>query len=126
MIVIDLSRGMYGFTSLTEGMAMAFADNLKQLPKVSHLAALNLLGAEEVSVATIENKPGQTGSLAVYNHLAQLHGAITPDAARKGLELYAEHVEDARAHPGKHPNIDRLIGLIERGETLRVKQVFAL
>jgi hypothetical protein len=106
--------------------AMAFADNLKQLPKVSHLAALNLVGADEQAVATIENKPGQTGSLAVYNHLAQLHGAITPDAARKGLELYAEHVEDARAHPGKHPNIDRLIGLIERGETLRVKQVFAL
>ena len=26
----------------------------------------------------------------------------------------------------KHPNIDRLIGLIERGETLRVKQVFAV
>jgi len=105
---------------------MAFADNLKQLPKVSHLAALNLIDANEALVATIENKPGQAGSLAVYNHLAQLYGAITAEAAKKGLELYAEHVEDARAHPGKHPNIDRLIGLIERGETLRVKQVFAL
>jgi hypothetical protein len=105
---------------------MAFTDNLKQLPKVSHLAALNLIDANEALVATIENKPGQAGSLAVYNHLAQLYGAITAEAAKKGLELYAEHVEDARAHPGKHPNIDRLIGLIERGETLRVKQVFAL
>lgn len=105
---------------------MAFADNLKQLPKVSHLAALNLIDAHEAVVATIENKPGQAGSLAVYNHLAQLYGAITAEAAKKGLELYAEHVDDARAHPGKHPNIDRLIGLIERGETLRVKQVFAL
>lgn len=105
---------------------MAFADNLKQLPKVSHLAALNLLDAEGVVLAQIENKPGQGGSLAVYNHLAQLYGAITPDAARKGLELYAEHSEDARLNPGKHPNIDRLIGLIERGETLRVKQVFAV
>lgn len=105
---------------------MAFADNLKQLPKVSHLAALNLIDANGALVATIENKPGQAGSLAVYNHLAQLYGAITAEAAKKGLELYAEHVEDARAHPGKHPNIDRLIGLIERGETLRVKQVFAL
>ena len=105
---------------------MAFADKLKTLPRVSHLAALNLIDADDAVVATIENKPGQTGSLAVYNHLAQLYGAISPEAAMKGMELYAEHTEDARAHPGKHPNIDRLIGVIERAETLRVKQIFAL
>jgi hypothetical protein len=105
---------------------MSFADNLKQLPKVSHLAALTLLDADGNTLATIENKPGQAGSLAVYNHLAQLYGAIGPEAARKGLELYAEHSEDARANPGKHPNIDRLIGLIERGESVRVKQLFAV
>jgi hypothetical protein len=105
---------------------MAFADNLKQLPKVSHLAALNLLAEDDSVAAVIENKPGQAGSLAVYNHLAQLYGAITPEAARKGLELYAEHTEDAREHPGKHPNIDRLFGLIARNETLRIKQVFAI
>ncbi|MDD3352798.1 DUF2322 family protein [Zoogloea sp.] len=104
---------------------MAFADKLKTLPGVSHLAAIQLVnGADEV-VATIENKPGQAGSLAVYNHLAQIHGAITPEAASQGIEIYAEHSEDARLHPGKHPNIDRLIGLVERGETLRVKHLFA-
>lgn len=105
---------------------MAFADNLKDLPKVSHLEAIQLLDAEGTEVARIENKPGQAGSLAVYNHLAQLYGAITPDAARKGLDLYAEHTADALQNPGKHPNIDRLVGLSERGETLRVKQVFAV
>ena len=105
---------------------MAFADNLKQLPRISHLAALELIDANDAVVATIENKPGQAGSLAVYNHLAQLYGAIGTEAARKGLELYAEHVADARADPGKHPNIDRLVELIESGGMLRVKQVFAL
>ncbi|MGL1832417.1 DUF2322 family protein [Rhodocyclaceae bacterium SMB388] len=105
---------------------MAFADSLKQLPKVSHLAGIDLIAADDSIVASIENKPGQAGSLAVYNHLAQIHGAITPDAARKGLELFAEHAEDARHNPGKHPNIDRLIGLIERGETLRLKHRFEL
>ena len=104
---------------------MAFADKLKTLPGVSHLAALQLLDAAGEVVATIENKPGQAGSLAVYNHLGQLHGAITPEAATQGIEIYAEHSEDARLNPGKHPNIDRLIGLVERGETLRVKHVFA-
>lgn len=105
---------------------MAFADTLKQLPKISHLAALQLLDAAGNVVASIENKPGQAGSLAVYNHLAQLYGAITVEAAKKGIELYAEHSEDARLHPGKHPNIDRLLGLIAEGHgMLRVKQIFA-
>lgn len=105
---------------------MAFAENLKALPGVSHLQAIALLDGEGNVVATIENKPGQTGSLAVYNHLGQIYGAITADAAKKGVELYAEHGEDARANPGKHPNIDRLLKLIEEPRTLRVKHVFAV
>lgn len=104
---------------------MPFAENLKQLPKVSHLAALQLIGADGSIVATLENKPGQAGSLAVYNHLAQLYGAITVDAAKKGLELYAEHTVDAQAHPGKHPNIDRLVTLVTEGGQFRVKQIFS-
>lgn len=104
---------------------MAFSDNLKQLPGVSHLAAIELLDNNGAEVALIENKAGQAGSLVVYNHLAQLFGALTPEAAKKGLELYAEHTADALANPGKHPNIDRLIGLSERGESLRVRHRFA-
>ncbi len=103
-----------------------FADNLKKLPGISHLAAINLLDAEGNVVAVIENKAGSQGSLAVYNHLGQTYGAITPDAARKGMELYAEHTEDAKQNPGKHPNIDRLISLAEEKKTLRVKHVFAV
>jgi len=104
---------------------MSFADNLKQLPKVSHVAALQLLDKEGNVIATIENKPGQAGSLAVYNHLGQLYGAITVEAAKKGLELYAEHTVDAQANPGKHPNIDRLQEIISSNNLLRVKHVFA-
>ena len=103
-----------------------FAENLKKLPGISHLAAIKLLDAEGNELVVIENKPGSQGSLAVYNHLAQTYGAITPDAARKGLEIFAEHTEDARAHPGKHPNIDRLLGLLEEKKTLRTKHVFAV
>jgi len=105
---------------------MSFAENLKKLAGISHLAAINLLDAEGNVIATIENKAGSQGSLAVYNHLAQTYGAISPDAAKKGLELFAEHTIDARAHPGKHPNIDRLLALIEENKTLRTKHVFAL
>lgn len=105
---------------------MSFAENLKKLPGISHLAALNLLDGDESIVASIENKPGSQGSLAVYNHLAQIYGSINAEAARKGLEIYAEHAEDARLQPGKHPNIDRLLA-IEAGQPgLRVKHVFAV
>lgn len=103
-----------------------FAENLKKLPGISHLAAINLLDGEGNVLVAIENKAGSQGSLAVYNHLAQTYGALTPDAAKKGLDLFAEHADDARAHPGKHPNIDRLLGLVEEKKTLRVKHVFAV
>jgi hypothetical protein len=104
---------------------MGFAENLKGLPGVSHLAAIQLVDREGGVIGTIANKPGESGSLAVYNYLGQLYGAITAEAARKGLDLYAEHTADAQKHPGKHPNIDRLLAIVADGVTLRVKHVFA-
>jgi hypothetical protein len=104
---------------------MAFADNIKQLPGVSHLAAIQLLDTEGKLVATIEHKPGQVGSLTIYNHLAQFYGLINCEAAARGIELYGEHAEDARQNPGKHPNIDRLLTLSAGGDNLRVKHIFA-
>ena len=91
---------------------MNFADRLKQLPSAAHLTSLQVLDAGGQVVATLENKPGQAGSLALYAALAALYGGhITPAAASLGLEWYAEHTADAHAHahPGKHPNIDRLV-----------------
>lgn len=105
---------------------MSFAENLKKLPGISHLAAIQLLNAEGEEVALIENKPGSAGSVAVYNHLAQTYGSITVDAAKKGLEIYAEHTDDARTNPGKHPNIDRLLQIEAGGMALRVKHLFAV
>lgn len=102
------------------------SDRPRKLPGVSHLAAIRLLDEGGEIVATIDNRPGSQLSLAVYNHLAQTFGAITPEAARKGLELFGEHVEEARASPGKHPNIDRLLEIADGRRTLRAKHVFAL
>lgn len=105
---------------------MSFAENLKKLPGISHLAAINLLDAEGNLAAAIENKPGSQGSLAVYNHLAQTYGSINAEAAKKGLEIFAEHTEDERANPGKHPNIARLLAIESGAPALRVKHVFAI
>lgn len=88
---------------------MNFADRLRQLPSVAHLSALELTDASGQAVATIENRPGQAGSLAIYHALSlEGQGRITPALAAQGLDWYAEHTADAMANPGKHPNIDRL------------------
>lgn len=99
---------------------MNFADRLKQLPSVAHLAGLQLSSSDGQVVATIENKPGQAGSLAVYAAMAQIHGGINRDAALAALNIYAEHTEDARLHPGKHPNIDRLLAIAAGSAPLTV------
>ncbi len=104
---------------------MAFADNLKQLPSVAQLAELQLIDAAGAVAATIENKPGKAGSLAVYNALAARHGSINVAAAEEGLEIFAEHTVDAHANPGKHPNIDRLLEVIASGQGYSVKLVQA-
>lgn len=104
---------------------MTFADHLKQLPCVGHLAELQLLDATGTVVATIENKPGKTGSLTVYAALAAKHGSINVAAAQEGLLLFAEHTADAQAHPGSHPNIDRFFEVMASGAELQVKLVAA-
>jgi len=100
-----------------------FNENLAGLPGIDGIARLELIDSNNVIIATIENKAGSQGSLRVYRHLADKHGAITPAAAEKGLDIYAEHTADARTNPGKHPNIERLLDLIDHGATLSVRVI---
>ena len=105
---------------------MNFSARLKQLPATTHIAALQLLDADGKAIATIENKPGQVGSVAVYAALAALYGgSITPAAASLGLEWYAEHTADALAFPGKHPNIDRLLAWAQGTDSYQVQSIAA-
>jgi hypothetical protein len=94
-------------------MSTSFADHLATLPAVDQIAGIELTGSDGVQ-GVIENKPGSQGSLRVYLHLLAQFGAIDVAAASEGLRLYAEHTQDARLNPGKHPNIDRLL-LVESG-----------
>ena len=97
-----------------------FAENLAKLPERPDLAALRLSNARGEVVATIQNQAGQAGSLRVYAWLAQQFGSITPAAAQLALQMYAEHTLDAQRHPGKHPNIDRLLALTQPHHSLTV------
>lgn len=95
-----------------------FAENLATLPTVDELAGIELT-APDGRVERIENRPGSQGSMRVYRYLLTRHGVINTQAAAEGLALYAEHGDDARAHPGKHPNIDRLLLILADGQAWR-------
>jgi len=103
---------------------MRFAERLSTLPTVHHLAALELLDAQGQRVAWLANRPGQAGSVAIYHALAAQHGGfIGPAAARLGLLWYAEHTADARAQPGQHPNIDRLLAWSQGTAVYQVRPI---
>lgn len=98
-----------------------FSDVLQTLDDASHIARIELYNKDGSSAGVIENKPGSQGSIKVYYHLARMYDEISLDAAVEGLSLYAEHTEDAENCPGKHPNVDRLLNILEDEQPLSVK-----
>ena len=78
---------------------MAFADNLKQLPSIAHIAELQLIDSDGKLAASIPNAPGKAGSVTVYNALYAKHGSIDVAAAEEGLQLFAERVMPAFRPP---------------------------
>jgi hypothetical protein len=100
-----------------------FSDVLLTLDNTDHVKRIELYHEDGSAAGVIENKPGSQGSVKVFHHLYKMYGGITLDAAVEGLSLYAEHTEDAENCPGKHPNVDRLISVLENEEPLTVKVI---
>ena len=98
---------------------MGFAENLAALPASDHLTGIEMVAADG-HIERVENRPGSAGSVRIYAYLAGKYGGIDAAAANEGLALYAEHSDDARVHPGKHPNIDRLLDVAVGGGVWRV------
>lgn len=100
-----------------------FSDVLLTLDNTDHVKRIELYHENGSAAGVIDNKPGSQGSVKVFHHLYKMYGGITLDAAVEGLSLYAEHTEDAENCPGKHPNVDKLISVLENEEPLTVKVV---
>ena len=91
---------------------MNFKDILETLPSIEHLTGLDVLNGETV-IHHILAAPGKLGSLRLYNALAEkFNGKLDRTSAQQGIEWFAEHVEDAKQNPGKHPNIDLLFKVV--------------
>ncbi|MFM6932238.1 MAG: DUF2322 family protein [Novosphingobium sp.] len=102
-----------------------FKDNLQQLPPVSGVHRIDLVNAEGVVLSSIENQPGKQGSLAVYHYLKQAFGRLDIAAAEHGLLVFGEHTADARARPGAHPNVDRLLAIAAGDAPLGIEIIAA-
>ena len=91
---------------------MNFKEILETLPSIEHLTGLDVLKGETV-IHHIPAAPGKLGSLRLYNALAEkFNGKLDRTSAQQGIEWFAEHVEDAKQNPGKHPNIDLLFKVV--------------
>ena len=105
---------------------MNFQDYLATFPPIDHLTGLDVQDADGKTVHHIPAVQGKLGSLKLYNALAERFGGkLDKEAAEQGLIWFAEHVADARAYPGKHPNIDLLENVVQSGETLLLKPLSA-
>jgi len=98
-----------------------FNDILEELPNISHIKQIKLINNTGDKFEYILNKQGSHGSIKLYNHLFLVFGELNTNAAIEGLDLYCEHVIDAKTNPGKHPNIDRLLDIIKTKKTLRIE-----
>lgn len=99
----------------------SFKDNLQLMPSFENLTRIDMINQSGTVVASIENQPGKQGSLAVYQYLEQSFGVINADAAAHGLEIFAEHTADAKNRPGAHPNIDRLLEIVDGANLLSIR-----
>ena len=100
-----------------------FKDNLEQFPPVDIVERIDITQGDKPQ-GSILNADGQRGSLSLYYYLYKTMGELDIYAARRGLELYAEHTADARANPGKHPNIDRLILIEATHKPMEMKVIY--
>lgn len=90
---------------------MNFKETLETLKPIDKIEKIDIVKDGEV-INSIPNAEGKRGSLQVYANLVGFdNGNIDEVLAKKGLELFAEHTQDAEKNPGAHPNIDLLLSI---------------
>lgn len=101
---------------------MQFKDYLTTFPAIDSLSGLDVLNLDGEVVHTIPAIEGKLGSLKLYNALAEKFDCqLNAESAQQGLIWFAEHLDDAKQNPGKHPNIDLLLKVVAEKSQLTLK-----
>lgn len=76
------------------------------------------------TVGHIANTEGQKASFRIYLAIARRFVCqLNAQSARFGLGLYGDYVAEERRTPNRHPNIRRLLDIIEYQDELRLKLI---
>lgn len=102
-----------------------FHDDFAQLPSCDDIEYLELHPSDTENdpslVERLENIPGKQASVRIYHALHLLNdGHIGPQQAIEGLRLYGTYTDDEKREPYSHPNIRKLIDLVEKNSHMRV------
>ncbi len=91
----------------------ALHSSVSTLPLSPALQKITLVDGKGTLQGIIESIEGKKNSFAIYAHLLNgENGTITKIMAEKGLALFGDFVTEAKANPGKHPNIDILLAIL--------------
>ena len=99
-----------------------FQDNLKKIKPSDSLVLLRIFDNEQNLHSIIPNLPGRQGALRVFHQIASESGHLDFEQAKEGIKLFGEHVEEARIHPYKHPNLTLLLQL-KSSQHLQIQRV---
>jgi len=96
-----------------------FKQNLASLKKVDEVKGV-VLYKDGKYIDTIPNAEGKRGSLTLYaNALGFEDGTLGKKEAEQILTWFGEYKDIAQQNPGAHPNVDRLIPVINGEQNLR-------
>ena len=69
----------------------------------------------------LENVQGKQASVRIYHALSQMNdGTVQAQQAKEGLRLYGAYTDDEKREPNSHPNIRKLLELVENNSQMRV------
>lgn len=101
---------------------MKFQDYLATFPSIEHIEKIEVCDQQGTVLHLIPAVEGKLGSLKLYNALAaQFDGQLNVESATQGLIWFAEHLDDAKQNPNKHPNIDLLLKVVEEKQHFYLK-----
>ena len=102
---------------------MDFKTILDTLPSIDHLSGLTVLD-NGTMVHHIPAVVGKLGSLRVYNALAQeFNGKLDRTSAQKGLQLFAEHTQDAAKIQESIPILICCCALLNKTCVIKLRQI---
>ena len=86
-----------------------FSENLVSIPKCKFTVLVRVYNEKKDLLSIIPNIHGKQGSVQIFEHISDAKGYINFEAAKWGISLYGENLEDAKKNPGKHKNLELLI-----------------